>query len=66
MSKSNLEDIDVWVHVVTEKAVLVSDTGEEDDAIWLPKSQVQLEDEVVGAQTRLTAPEWLLQDRGLI
>lgn len=67
MSKSNLEDVEVFVHAMTERAVLVSTDEDEDNAVWLPKSQIEVdEDAIAGKTTTITAPEWLLQDRGLI
>jgi hypothetical protein len=42
--KSDLLDLTLVEHHRTEKAVLVSDTGEESKAIWLPLSRVEIED----------------------
>lgn len=56
----NLVDCAVQLHAETEKAWLVSDTGERADAVWVPKSQAELEDGV------LTLPEWLAKEKELI
>ncbi len=64
--KSNLVDIDVQLHHETDRAWLVSTDGERDTAIWVPKSQGELE---VTTRTNvwiLTAPEPLLIEKGLV
>lgn len=58
--KSDLIDCAVQIHAETEKAWLVSDTGERKDAVWVPKSQAEFEDGV------LTLPEWLAKENELI
>jgi hypothetical protein len=45
--------------------VVVSDSGLTDDAVWLPKSQVEF-DEVRPGIVEVTCPEWLATERGLI
>lgn len=65
-------DIEMVEHARTEFAVLVSDTGEERAAVWLPLSQVQVarretaELVMGGAPVTVTAPEWLAAERELI
>jgi hypothetical protein len=62
--KSNLHDIEVCVFHETDKAYLVA-ADEEAKRVWAPKSQCELEP--TGKMTAtLTAPEWLLQEKGLI
>lgn len=65
--KSDLEDITVVLHHTTERAVLVSENGDRDDAVWLPLSQIEVRP-VSNASgcVEITAPEWLLKDKGLI
>ena len=41
--KSNLIDIFGRVHAETERAVRFSETGEDDEAVWLPRSQIDFE-----------------------
>lgn len=60
--RSNLIDCAVQLHHETEKAWLVSDTGERDKAVWIPKSQAEFDE----ADGTLTLPEWLAKDKGLI
>lgn len=58
--RSNLIDCAVHLHHETERAMLVSDTGDKRDAVWIPKSQAELADGV------LTIPEWLAIEKDLI
>lgn len=62
--KSDLADIDVQLHHETEKAWLVSSDGDRENAIWIPKSQAEIEPK--GKHHVLTCPEWLATDKGLI
>jgi len=64
--KSDLIDITVHVHVETAKAVLVSDNGRKEDAVWLPKSQIDLHPTAEPFTREVTLPEWLAKDKGLI
>ena len=65
--RSNLLDIEVYVHARTAKAIRVSPVGRVDDdrAVWLPLSQIEV-------KTRgqflaeITLPEWLAEERGLL
>lgn len=58
--RSDLVDVAVQKHAETDRAWLVSDTGDCNDAIWIPKSQAELADGL------LTLPEWLAMEKGLI
>lgn len=64
MSKSDIIDVSVMLHHETEKAWLVSDDGEKDNGVWIPKSQAELEKD--GNIYVLSLPEWLAKDKGLI
>lgn len=63
--RSNLEDIDVHLHHQTDKAVLVSDDGDEKRAVWVPKSMCELEHKG-GRVWTLTAEQSFLEDKGLV
>jgi hypothetical protein len=69
--KSNLIDVTVQMHAETDKAVLVSDDGDKNKAVWIPKSQIEIafhpsmKERGNGAAT-ITLPEWLAKDKGLI
>lgn len=58
--RSDLIEVAVQLHHETAKAWLVSDDGDRDNAVWIPKSQAELADGV------LTLPDWLAKDKGLI
>ncbi len=79
VEKVKLHDLDMVLHYDTGKAVLVSDTGEEKRAVWLPKSQIELTrkdkqsnaiksdgQRVVLPVVTVTVPLWLAKDKGLI
>lgn len=79
VTKSDLSDFDLALHYDTGKAVLVSETGEEAKAIWLPKSHVEIvrtDKTVTGSRKNgramnwplvtVTVPEWLAKEKGLI
>jgi hypothetical protein len=64
-ARSDVIDIEVHVHVTTERSVLVSETGDRDAAEWLPLSQIEVE--MTGPSTAtISLPEWLAQERGLV
>lgn len=65
--RSDLVDLDVRVHARTEKAVLVSVTGDSDDAAWIPLSQCEIEPhENAQSVYVLTCREPVALDKGLI
>lgn len=63
--RSDLVDVVVHLHHRTDKAVLVSDDGNRAKAVWLPLSQIEIEELSRGTVT-VTLPEWLALDKGLI
>lgn len=62
---TRLTDITVQLHQETERAILVSDDGSPDNAVWLPKSQVEFVTKP-GGIAEVTLPEWLAIERGLV
>lgn len=66
MSKSDLVDVSVQLHHETPKAILVSNNGEPDEAIWLPKSQIEFSPPTKSGCIEVTLPEWLAHKHGLI
>lgn len=62
--KSNLYDITVEKLAETDAAVLVHE-GDKSKAVWLPKSQIEIEPTEVGGLFIVTAPKWLLVKHGL-
>ncbi|WP_255565083.1 hypothetical protein [Methylovirgula sp. HY1] len=57
------------LHHQTSKAILVSDDGERERAVWLPKQHVEF---VSDPKTKsraiviVTLPEWLAVEKGLV
>lgn len=58
-------ELELHIHHETDGAILVSDDGDKDGAVWLPKSQVTF-DGAVGEDTIVTCPEWIAVERGLV
>lgn len=53
-------------HHRTSRAILVSDDGEGVNAVWLPFSQIEVEEELADNIVVIRVPEWLAMDKGLI
>jgi hypothetical protein len=66
VSKSDLVDIAMLRHAETDKAILVSETGERETAVWLPKSQIEIASDGHKNFVTITMPEQLAMDKGLI
>jgi hypothetical protein len=77
--KSALVDLMLTKHRQTQNDILVSDTGEEAKAVWLPLSWVEIEDarniakgKLKGGQSVtlqmivVTMPERLAMEKGLV
>ena len=64
--KSDLIDVAVCRHAETDKAILVSDDDDKDNAVWLPKSQIEIENDGHKNFITVTMPSWLAKDKGLI
>lgn len=65
MGKSDLIDLTLQLHAKTAKAILVSDTGEDKDAKWLPLSQIEYDDKGKG-RVEVALPEWLAIEKGFV
>ncbi len=63
--KSDLVDVTVQLHHATDRAVLVSDDGDREKAIWIPLSQCEVEKRPNGIAV-VTMPEWMALEKGLI
>lgn len=63
--KSNLVDLSMQLHHETAKAILVSDDGEREHAIWLAKSQIEFEHKKNGIVV-VTMPEWVAVEKKLM
>lgn len=76
--KSDLTDLTLALHAETDKAVLVSETGDAKKSKWLPKSQIEIErtdkfcavNDQIGARKYpviiVTLPEWLAVNKELV
>lgn len=67
--RSDLVDLTLFLHVETDKAWRVSDNGSDTKAVWLPKSQVEMEPlpgSKGGREAVFTIPEWLAIEKGLV
>jgi hypothetical protein len=66
---SRRDKIDIEVTIIrdadTDAAILVSEDGDEDHAVWLPRSQIEYTTTRNGLTT-VTLPEWLATEKGLI
>ena len=62
--KSDLIDIQMTIHHQTALAVLASDDGVRERAVWLPI--VQIEVAPVAGGHEITMPEWLAVEKGLV
>lgn len=65
MGNSDLTDLTLQLHVETAKAILVSDDGDPDNAVWLPKSQIEFEKKK-GNLVEVTMPQWLAEEKELV
>ena len=74
MPARELIDLTVHVHHFTyhadgksRRAVLVSDDADSESAVWLPCSQIEIdEDAAMNAATVIVCPVWLAKDKGLV
>lgn len=63
--KSDLIDVTMQIHHRTERAILASDDGDKEKAVWLPLSQVEVSMKD-GGTAEITMPEWLAVEKGLV
>ena len=63
--KSDLIDLEMCLYYQTEKAILVSDDGDWENAVWLPKSLIEFEKNGDGFVT-VTMREQLAIDKRLV
>jgi hypothetical protein len=62
---TRLFSVSVHLHHETPSAILVSDDGLRDHAVWLPKSLIEFEPSHHNI-IEVTAPEWVLVDKKLV
>ena len=60
----------IWAETYPENedqgAILFGITDKRDDAVWLPKSQLEFERTMDGKNFVVTLPEWLATKEGLV
>lgn len=73
MSNRELIDISGVIYRQTEGAVLFSDVGDRDKAVWVPKSQIDYCDSPIEyipydkeIDCTITIPEWLAIEKGFV
>jgi hypothetical protein len=64
--RSDLIDIDMMIHVEGKKFIIASDTGDKKDAVWLPRSQIEISPSAIKGLVTITIPEWLATARKLM
>ncbi len=64
--KSDLIDVAMCQHAETDKAILASETGDKGDAVWIAKSQVEIENDGHRNFITVTMPLWLAKEKGLV
>ena len=62
--KSNLVDIACIVRSETDRAICVEHCVGK--PVWLPKSQVEIEENPDGKTVTVSMPEWLATERGIV
>lgn len=64
--KSDLIDVACFRHAETDKAILISEDGVKEHAVWLPKSQIEIATDRLTSAIMVTMPEWLAIDKSLV
>lgn len=59
-------DLTLFEHARTDRAILVSETGDKTRAVWLPLSQIEVHKTDKFGIHEITCPEWLALNKGLI
>ena len=66
MNEAELVTIEMTIHHETDRAILASDDGNKSHAVWLPRSQIEIDDEDRPLTVLVTMPEWLAIEKGLV
>lgn len=65
--RSDLADLELMIHAETEKAVRVSDDGDDKRGVWLAKQHLEFEGPIVAGKAQMiTMPQWLAEKEGLV
>lgn len=65
MARKELHDVTLFFHRETEKAIHVSQDGDEAKAFWLPKSQIEY-DLKPNNIVEVTLPTWLASEKKIV
>lgn len=66
MMRSDLVDIEMVIHYRTPNAILASDAGDRDCAVWLSISTIEIEPTKTAGTFIVTMPKRLAEDKGLV
>lgn len=65
--RSDIVDLELMIHQQTPAAVLVSDDGDRNRAVWLPKKRVEFDEKrELGKAQIVSMPEDLAIEKGLV
>ncbi|MDD5277697.1 MAG: hypothetical protein PHR16_16645 [Methylovulum sp.] len=69
-ARSDLVDLELYIHGESDKGLKVSLHDDVANAVWLPKSKVQVGETRGGLKSvkfaEVSLPEWLAIDKGLV
>lgn len=63
---SGFVDLEMCLHAETDLAIYVSDDGDNDNAVWLPRSQVEFTHDGNEFDVVVTMPVRLAIEKGLV
>ena len=63
-SEKELVDITGEIYIETEKAVLFSDEGDAINAVWLPRSLIEIHQD--GKKVTIVMPVWLAKEKEFV
>ena len=67
--KNDSVEVEMQIHHETERAILASDDGDREHAVWLPTSQIKVRrpSRSLGpGHILVTMPEWLAETKRLV
>jgi hypothetical protein len=64
MADKDLVEVTGEIYAETEKAIMFSDDGERGNAVWLPRSQIEIHQE--GEKVTIVMPEWLAKEKEFV
>lgn len=66
MPKRQLVDFTLKLHAETSLALKVSKDDDAANAVWIPISQIEINERSPGQTLEVTMPEWLAIEKGLV